>query len=56
MSNYLVGIQKDIRTKTTDNEKLEEEIQKGSELTKSLHDQFKQNKDIAERYDFYYSF
>lgn len=42
------GIQKDIRTKTTDNEKLEEEIQKGSELTKSLHDQFKQNKDIAE--------
>ncbi|XP_057290054.1 staphylocoagulase-like [Hydractinia symbiolongicarpus] len=42
------GIQKDIRTKTTDNEKLEEEIQKGSELTKSLHEQFKQNKDIAE--------
>ena len=42
-------MQKDIRLKVAENEKLDQDIEKSNTETRTLHDQFKQNKDIIER-------
>ena len=44
-------MQKDISIKTQENAKLERDIDSLNSETKSLHEQFKQNKEITERYE-----
>lgn len=49
-------MQKDISTKTKENCILEKEIDQFNSESKNLQEQFKQNKEISERYNWYYNF